>query len=496
MIANFFIWCSGAKKQVLSECPIEKGKYVSMGMAVFFVSLLSVVSATFFITYAFSNKLPDKDSGELIFDFNIKYLLPGILWGMIILTLDRNIIISIRKTGILKKELEKAWPRLLLAFFIGIVVSTPLEMKFFEKEINQKVEENIYKEENEKSSGDLSALQTQIKSLSEQIFKIEKDRDDAFKKATDEKDGNGLTGIARYGQKSKEWEKKSEAYRMQADSLKPILLVLNNKLNQRIDKVSIETLRNDGTIAKYDGAEKRITALYQLGGFHFVITALFIIIEILPLMVKLMSPRGPYDEVLDRMEYEHFIEQKKIISDKNSEINRLLEEMNQLTKIKSTTRIEIQKSKVDAELKANESVLKDIAEKQASLAKLAIKKWYSEELNKLKNDDRYNYAKTKPIQPHSVPVTANNPRLEESFWRLRDSQDKIEYFFRNGSANEVLYFENEQISKGKWSFNDIKSGIIIEIFESKTEYIISELSNVDLKLTEVGTVETLEFNRV
>ena len=84
-----------------------------------------------------------------------------------------------------------------------------------------------------------------------------------------------------------------------------------------------------------------------------LITLLFITIETAPIIVKLLSKKGPYDELLERIEYEHFLEQQKIISDKNEEINNLLVEIQSINKLKGEVRMKTEKSKLDAELQAN-----------------------------------------------------------------------------------------------------------------------------------------------
>ena len=105
-----------------------------------------------------------------------------------------------------------------------------------------------------------------------------------------------------------------------------------------------------------------------------IITLLFVLLETAPVTVKLLSKRGPYDEVLDRIEYENFIEQKKLISDRNDDIN---------TYLKIST--DKNKLKLDAELKGNKELLESIAMAQAEIAKLAVEKWKLEEIEKLQS---------------------------------------------------------------------------------------------------------------
>lgn len=119
----------------------------------------------------------------------------------------------------------------------------------------------------------------------------------------------------------------------------------------------------------------------------FLITMLFISLETAPVIVKLLTKRGPYDELLDRIEYEYFINQQEAISKLNSEVNSILEKIQEVSKLKGETFLQVEQQKLDAELKNNESLLNDIAEKQAYLAKLSIDKWYEEELEKLKSKD-------------------------------------------------------------------------------------------------------------
>jgi hypothetical protein len=111
-----------------------------------------------------------------------------------------------------------------------------------------------------------------------------------------------------------------------------------------------------------------------------LITLLFIALETAPVVVKLLTPRGDYDEILDRVEYENKIEQKKIISCKNSEVNELLIEYDELAKelakIKRDVQIQITKKEVDEKLKTNNMILDSIAKKQQELALAALEEWY------------------------------------------------------------------------------------------------------------------------
>src|SRR5690606_12045336 len=63
----------------------------------------------------------------------------GLIWGLAIFNMDRYIVASIKKTGSSNQQIAQALPRILLAIMIGIVISRPLELKIFDKEIRQKL---------------------------------------------------------------------------------------------------------------------------------------------------------------------------------------------------------------------------------------------------------------------------------------------------------------------------------------------------------------------
>lgn len=217
----------------------------------------------------------------------------------------------------------------------------------------------------------------------------------------------------------------------------------------------------------------------------WMIMLLFIVIETAPILVKLLSKRGPYDEILDRVEYEHYINEKELISRWNSKINELLDKSREAAKLEGDAFMQVEKQRLDHELKNNQKILDDLAQKQEHLAKIAIDKWYQDEL-----------AKTNASSIQQSQIT--KPKLEDIFWRQKGAVDKIEYYFRNGSLtdNELLYFENEQLNKGKWKFNNAKDEITIDLLNNKVEYVIAEIKDTSLKLKDKVTNDSIEFEKV
>ncbi|MCB0451034.1 MAG: DUF4407 domain-containing protein, partial [Confluentibacter sp.] len=124
MLKEFFIICSGSDTDILEQCSKgEQNKYAGIGATVFFTALMAFIAASFALYTVFDNLY-----ASIFF---------GLIWGLLIFNLDRYIVSTIKKTGRVLDELIQASPRILLAVIIAIVISKPLELKIFEKEINQ-----------------------------------------------------------------------------------------------------------------------------------------------------------------------------------------------------------------------------------------------------------------------------------------------------------------------------------------------------------------------
>lgn len=496
MISEFLISCSGADKEILKGCPTERTKFVGIGATIFLTAILACVSGSYFLTFVYSNKI----TGEI--ELSWYYLLGfGLLWGLLIFNLDRSIIVSIKKTGKWKEELNQAWLRIVLAVFIGIVIATPLELKLFEDEINAKVEENLKTQLKDSRKENVSIYETDLKTADQDIKKLEaetKDKEarrnllyEAFKTEAEGTGGTLKLGKGPvYEEKKKEFDKIDTLYNQS-------LANLNTKRSERdsiISKINAIGLSDEKVINRINGPEAKIKALYQLSGVHWFITFLFILLETLPVLSKLMSKRGPYDEILERIEYEHYLQQQKIISDKNDEINNILVEIRELNRLKGEVRMKTEKAKLEAELKANESLLNDIAMKQADLAKIAVDKWFEDETNRLKSNQSQQYTTTKQ-QPTPTPQHAVT--LEGIQWKALNIKDEIFYHFKNGQPvnNELEYEENGTKLFGTWQYLIPNKEIRIELPNFSETYILEDLTANGVKL-KTNTNYVIELTKI
>ena len=128
-ISRFLWFCAGAHISTLEKHPTDHNKYVGIGATIFFTGLFAALSGGYAMYFVFKG-------GDFAWLFPIFF---GLIWGLAIFNMDRYIVGSLDKNASSKKQLLQATPRILLAVMIGIVISRPLELKIFDKEIKEKL---------------------------------------------------------------------------------------------------------------------------------------------------------------------------------------------------------------------------------------------------------------------------------------------------------------------------------------------------------------------
>jgi hypothetical protein len=252
----------------------------------------------------------------------------GLLWGAAIFNMDRYIVSSIDKQGSTNQQILQATPRILLAIMIGIVISRPLELKIFDKEIRQKLKtaylkgqhrrldtlEKTYSQKYAMELGKYGDLKKEKDSLETDINRSRAElNEEVFGNKTDQ-----TSGIVGYGTYAKG---KQAVLQEKEDRLKTVMDQQDNMdqyLARRKDFEGLNTTRlfSDhqlDSLSNVAGFSDRNWALGQLSYnengtrdldtylAESFISFLFILFECLPVFVKLMSPKGPYDVAVGKL---------------------------------------------------------------------------------------------------------------------------------------------------------------------------------------------------
>lgn len=258
---EFFWWCSGADKPLLRMCPGDHSKYVGIGTVIFFTACMAFISSSYAISFVFKvDKFWDWDT--------LAVLGFGLFWGFMIFFLDRfitNTMYSDGEVTISKDEFIGGLPRILIAIFLGIVISAPLQLKIFEQKIEMEME---YQRRAERINEETKAREHAIQVFNDDIAKLDMLEDEYQKHkeqvniskekflinrpsdregTVSETDTLGNTRSSSFNinaKKQKEWDEKNE------DKLKEY----DQKIKQAIDTVTVILQRKTQLTAKKDSA--------------------------------------------------------------------------------------------------------------------------------------------------------------------------------------------------------------------------------------------------
>ncbi len=294
MLKQFFLVCSGVDLNLVRECSDgEQTKYAGIGATVFFTALMAFIASSYALYTVFDNPF-------VAIGF-------GLIWGLLIFNLDRFIVSTLRKRENKFDELLQATPRIILAVIIAIVISKPLELKIFEKEINQVLLEQ--KNELTLSNKNQIALQytPEIEQVSQEITQLKNDV------TSKEKAVNDLyeTYIAEAeGRKGTELIGKGPVYKEKREKHDTALQELQALRTENTEKIAAKELAIADLIAKqktqeattqpiidgFDGLMARVNALGELPWLpSFFIFLLFLAIETSPIFAKLFTSKSEYD---------------------------------------------------------------------------------------------------------------------------------------------------------------------------------------------------------
>lgn len=304
-IINFFWHCSGADLTLLKKCPTESSKYVGIGATIFFTGLFAALSGAYAL--------------YTIFDSIMAGVFFGLVWGLMIFNLDRYIVSSMRKEGRFTREFTLALPRILLAILISIVIAKPLELKVFDKEIQPELivmEQEAYARQEEQLRirfvPTIDSLKAEVQALKTEVIVKAQKRDELLRLAQEEADGTGGSRRRNLGPIYK--VKKADADAAEKEVAQ--LTLDNGKRISVLEKSIAET--DSAMIAQLNALEKnkinglaaRMEALSRITAnsdavtwAHWFIILLFIAIETAPVFVKLISNKGPYDNLLKIAEH-------------------------------------------------------------------------------------------------------------------------------------------------------------------------------------------------
>ncbi|MFY7672013.1 DUF4407 domain-containing protein [Tenacibaculum sp. MEBiC06402] len=366
MIKQFFLICSGVDQDLIKDCSNgEQNKYAGIGATVFFTALMAAIAGSYALYTVFDNVYT-----AIFF---------GLIWGLLIFNLDRFIVSTIKKREKKSQEFIQVLPRLLLAMIIAVVISKPLELKIFEKEINQVLltKKNQMTLDNktqiaQQFTPEIEKLQSEINGLKEEITQKETETNNLYETYIAEAEGRKGTKLIGKGPVYKEKRQKHDASLQELTELKKgnteKINLKEAEIAALIQKQKASETNTQPIISNFDGLMARIEALNQLPWLpSFFIFLLFLAIETAPIFTKLISSKGEYDYKLENQEskvkswIQQQIDQREKIAqtdiDINSKIYEDLKSEEQLYNYKQKIATELMKLQADTFLQNQKNIL-------------------------------------------------------------------------------------------------------------------------------------------
>jgi hypothetical protein len=350
---EFFLFCSGVESSILEKCPSDKNKYAGIGATVFFTGVLAFFSAGYAL--------------YTVFESYWAATAFGLVWGLMIFNLDRYIVMSMKSHGKWWRDWAVALPRLVLAVLLALVISKPLEMKIFEKEIQAELvqmEQEVFKQQEDRVKvrfeAQIEDQRAQIAALKAEIAAKTTARDQAAQQAIQEADGTGGSGQRNLGPIYR--AKKTEAEQAQAELDKTVAAntPLLQQKEQAVQALQTSVQAEIAALARsrYDGLAARMEALARLSASSkailwasIFITLLFVAIETAPIMVKLISYRSPYDYLLHTHEHAFEMANLETTTLSGNAVRNKLRFDTETGKYLTDARIAAEKALIDEKLK-------------------------------------------------------------------------------------------------------------------------------------------------
>jgi Domain of unknown function (DUF4407) len=325
--AKYMTWAGGYDWQTVKT--LNRGqtiKAIAVGCLVHIPVLWGIGAITFTLSDGLKVQAPASVVGT-------------ILWGTIILFLERGLIISLRrkrklvpavvipahtknkwswKKGYIKVQVpERAYPesekwamnywglipRILLAISVAYFDSLPLELRYFQSEIKQELvaqKEDEFERLDSIANAQIDAKQTLIDAKRKKI-------EDGQKILNDEM--NGVPGVSQgagYGPNAKrkdaELNEMKTEYQNEKSSIEKDIDSIKVKYNRK--KESWSKAQSEGIGAQYEALQAAGKKKPIIAWWEWVLKCVSLFLQLVPAIIKLILPVDSYERVLAKQEEE------------------------------------------------------------------------------------------------------------------------------------------------------------------------------------------------
>ena len=319
---SFLWWLSTAEKELLRHCVVDRNRYKIIGMTV----LATWAFATLAWTYFWST-----------ITTSILYsVLLGIFMGGIILTIDRALIKGMTKFN--KYKFAPLLLRSVLAITLGTFMAQPAILFMFDKEIKlqasldnegkkrikQQQLDSLYSNQKQTLQNKRQQLQLELDTKYSEVSTARQ----LFLAEIDGSGGSGKIGIKNIAlAKKSAYEKLDSQYQLLQAAILPEIKATDSSLNTislaaKKENDAFAGLLNNGFLTRIEALNNLVKSNTALQWRYFLIVIILMLIELMPVLAKLLLPSGTYDEKVRLTE-----EMEKSIAGSNQQKEMELKEL-------------------------------------------------------------------------------------------------------------------------------------------------------------------------
>ena len=289
-------WLSTAEAPLLQECMIDRNRYAIVGMTVLSTWLFATLAWGYFFSTV---------SGNILV-----VVIGGLVMGGIILSIDRALIKGISSAN--RKKMIPLGFRAILALTIGLFMAQPALLFLFDKEIHVQISLDNEKRKLDKKVKQDAFYATQKQQLIQERTSIKKSLEaeyqevaaarENFIKETDGTGGSKKIGLKDIAAAKKEaYSQLDKDYRQKEALLLPQIKNIDSALAQievqkQSEQIAFNGLLNDGFITRMEALNQLIKQNDTVAFRYYLLVAILLLIEIMPVIAKSLLPAGSYDE--------------------------------------------------------------------------------------------------------------------------------------------------------------------------------------------------------
>ena len=405
MIGRWLARVGGAQDDLLDKAPGDRIKFSTLGGVLIGTAALAGISAAF----ALQTTVKVGAVGAVAV---------GLLWALLILTLDRQLVVTMSRQNGLAKNLLSSVPRVILAVLLGAVISMPLVLRIFQPEIDTELgrqRDAAIKAISDEVGANprfsqIDALRTQVADATNveknpEIIRIQQQLAAERKRSAELNEEIGCEVSATAGcqertlGKGPRYEENTRQFGISQAAILSLEAQLKTETDAFNQRVAAE-LQNQNTALGRDNAElnavvaardalvrdrtaaaeqntglsARLQALSDLGArfpmvawAHWTLFALFAAIEILPVLAKLLSLSGPptlYERLAARREE----------TTADTDYDAAAQDREVAT-VDADLKVQLARERAEAQLEAGRETNALLVARQKAIANTAIERW-------------------------------------------------------------------------------------------------------------------------